>query len=321
MRHMRAVASAPGKVILFGEHAVVYQKPAIAIAVDKRVTVKIQEADLDNIRVEIPLIDLHGDIHPQGRVESWGTGQQGMMYYIRDSLHSMGLKKGLTVEVDLGIPIGAGLGSSAAVTVATMAAALTIQEHTIKPSELAHWAHQVELNVQGSASPMDTAISTHGGAIYLSSKSKPIELELYGELPLAVAYTNYQGNTGELVTEVKTRRDTYPEVVDPILDAMEMIARTARHALEYGDEATIADLMNINHGLLDALGVNTPELSRLVYYARRAGALASKITGAGGGGSIVAFAPGKVDEVVRELNRVDRAFPVGISREGVVIHQ
>jgi mevalonate kinase len=318
---MRAVASAPGKVILFGEHSVVYQKPAIAVAVDKRATVKIQEADLENIHVEIPQLDLHANINQTGSVESWGTGQKGIIYYIRDSLHSIGLREGLTVDVDLGVPIGAGLGSSAAVTVATMAAGLKLEDHTINPSELAHWAHQVELNVQGSASPLDTAISSHGGAIYLSSKSKPINMEIGENLPLVVAYTTYRGNTGELIIEVRKRRDTFPNVLDPILESMGAITRTARRALEYGDEETIAELMNINHGLLDALGVNTPELSRLVYYARRAGAIASKITGAGGGGSIVAYAPRKIDEVVRELNHVDRAFPVSISREGVKVQE
>ena len=75
--------------------------------------------------------------------------------------------------------------------------------------------------------------------------------------------------------------------------------------------------MNINQGLLDALGVNTEELSCLVYRARHAGALGSKLTGAGGGGSIIAYCPGKTREVLEELESIENAFPVGISSQGV----
>lgn len=77
--------------------------------------------------------------------------------------------------------------------------------------------------------------------------------------------------------------------------------------------------MNINHGLLDALGVNTPELSRMVYQARLAGALGSKITGAGGGGSIIAYAPGRMEPVLEKLQQEEEAFRVGLSHSGVEV--
>jgi len=75
--------------------------------------------------------------------------------------------------------------------------------------------------------------------------------------------------------------------------------------------------MNINHGLLDAIGVNTEELSKMVFNARKTGAIGSKLTGAGGGGSIIAYCPGRVDEVVSCINEFENAFKITISREGV----
>ncbi len=77
--------------------------------------------------------------------------------------------------------------------------------------------------------------------------------------------------------------------------------------------------MNINHGLLDALGVNTGDLSRMAYTARRAGALGSKITGAGGGGSIIAYCPGKVEEVIKSIKKMDKAFNAALSVDGVKV--
>ncbi|MEG3224005.1 MAG: mevalonate kinase [Methanobacteriales archaeon Met13] len=313
---MKAAASAPGKVILFGEHSVVYQKPALALAVDRRAQVELEQTQKNHIYIHIPDLDVKGTIQLDGTVKSSGTGEVGILKFIKEALTLLNIKQGMDVSVQMDIPIGAGLGSSAAVTVATLAAARKITGNKWGKKELARSAHQVELNVQGRASPLDTAVSTYGGLIYLK-KGEPIPLDFPGELPLVVAYTSYRGNTGELVAGVKGRRNRYPDVVDLILESMEIVTDNARESLLMGNKKALGELMNINHGLLDALGVNTPELSRMVYQARRAGAQGSKITGAGGGGSIIAYAPGRVEEVLQELSKLEKAFVVGMSPEGV----
>jgi mevalonate kinase len=98
---------------------------------------------------------------------------------------------------------------------------------------------------------------------------------------------------------------------------MEIITQKARQALLTGEEDVLADLMNINQGLLDALGVNTPELSQMVYQARAAGARGSKITGAGGGGAIIAYAPDRLETVLKKLQQEEEAFRVELSPTGV----
>lgn len=316
---MKAVASAPGKIILFGEHAVVFGKPALAMAVNRRARVEIRKVKKNHIVITIPDLDVKGTLQPQGELKTSGSGKQGILNYILEAIGLVKVEGGLEVRVKLEIPIGAGMGSSAAITVATLAALGQLTGRPLDIGELAHQAHQVELRVQGAASPLDTAVSTHGGLVYLNPAGEVESLEVSGQLPLVVSYTTYRGNTGELVAGVRHRRDHYPEVVDPILEAMERITHQAREALLDGEEEVLGDLMNINHGLLDALGVNTPELSRMVYQARSAGALGSKITGAGGGGAIIAYAPDRLEKVLKKLQQEEESFPVELSPRGVEV--
>jgi mevalonate kinase len=314
---MKAVASAPGKIILFGEHAVVFGKPALAMAVNRRARVEIRKVKEDHVSITIPDLDVKGTQKPNGELETAGSGKQGILNYILEAIGLVKLEGGLEVRVKLEIPIGAGMGSSAAITVATLAALGQLTGKPLDKGALAHQAHQVELRVQGAASPLDTAVSTHGGLVHLKPTGEVENLEISGQLPLVVAYTTYRGNTGKLVAGVRHRRDHYPEVVDPILEAMERITLQAREALLEGEEEVLGELMNINHGLLDALGVNTPELSRMVYQARSAGALGSKITGAGGGGAIIAYAPDRLEAVLKKLQQEEEAFRVELSHAGV----
>ncbi len=317
----QVTASAPGKTILFGEHAVVYGKPAIAAAVDKRayVTISYREDQLTHVTV--------GDLGVSGfldlkncsiELENGSSTQRGILEYVMKALIKAETTESVEVDVRLDIPIGAGLGSSAAVTVATLMAAASFNQIALTNETIANLAHQVELDVQGAASPIDTTLSTHGGVIYLSKKpQKLVKLDIPEELPIVIGYTNARGNTGELIELVRQKKDARPEVINPILDSMEAVANGARQALINGDHKTIGLLMNINQGLLDALGVNTEELSKMVFTARNNGAMGSKLTGAGGGGSMIAYCPGCEEEVVSSINQFERAFQINVAHNGV----
>ncbi len=318
---IHVTASAPGKTILFGEHAVVYGKPAIAAAVDRRAYVSIKKREDNLTHVTVDDLGVSGFLDLNNRnitLENGQNKQRGILEYVLRSLIKTGTDDDVEVTVKLDIPIGAGLGSSAAVTVATIMAAANFNQITLTKDRIAYLAHQVELEVQGAASPIDTTLSTHGGVIYLSKNAEKItSLEIKHELPIVIGYTSNRGNTGELVEYVRLKREARPEVINPILDSMEAVANGARQALITGDHKSIGILMNINHGLLDALGVNTEELSKMVFSARKTGAMGSKLTGAGGGGSIIAYCPGKVEEVVSNINQFERAFPIMVAKEGV----
>ena len=312
-------ASAPGKTILFGEHAVVYGRPAIAAAVDRRVYVKVEMRDDNRIRVNIEDLKLSGFLNLEDSTIELEKGEKkSILEYVLRSLIKSDSTGGLEITINLDIPIGAGLGSSAAITVATIKAASTFNNIKLTHEEIAKLAHQVELEVQDSASPIDTTLSTHGGIIYLSRDAEEIiKLNIDNEIPIVIGYTSKRGNTGKQIEAVRLKMEKYPKIMIPILNSMESITNGAREALINGDQEMIGEFMNINHGLLDAIGVNTEELSKMVFDARKTGAIGSKLTGAGGGGSIIAYCPGRVDEVVSSINEFENAFKITISRDGV----
>ena len=350
---MQSTASAPGKAILFGEHAVVFRKPAIAVAVDKRATITIKEGTGKYTSIKSKDLGFNAELDLNQGLINLKTGKSGIIKYILEVLLNYHDKSPLDIELRMDMPIGAGLGSSAAVTVATIAAlknynqeyinqdyhnleyneeyALSNKESPLQNqksqikipsiSNIAKQAHQVEIKVQGAASPLDTAVSAYGGLIYLSENSEVIPLDSDLDDSLVIGYTSFRGNTGKMVAGVKRRRDAYPDIMDPLIESVGKITKKAYKSLITGQTDQLGELMNINHGLLDSMGVSTLELSKMVYLARKAGASGSKITGAGGGGSIIAYCPGKIDEVLNTLQGAENAIKADFSKKGVLIHE
>jgi mevalonate kinase len=327
---MQSVASAPGKAILFGEHAVVFGKPAIAFAVDKRATISIKKGNninnTNNATFESPILNLKAELDlDEGNIKL-SKGNSGIVKYVLEAVLKRHDGSPIDIILDMEMPIGAGLGSSAAVTVATLAALDNYHERDISVSKIAKMAHEIEIKVQGSASPLDTTISAFGGIIYLSENSEVIPLKSDLEDSIVIGYTSSRGNTGEMVAGVKKRRDSNPEIMDPVIDSMGKITKEAKSLLNLEhlsneNMESLGELMNINHGLLDAIGVNTLELSNMVYIARKSGAIGSKITGAGGGGSIIALCNGNGNQVIDELRKKENAIKADFSREGIIIHK
>ena len=318
---MQFKASAPGKVILFGEHAVVYGKPAIAVAVKKYAHITIKERRDTQINLKVAGTNVQASLNLEDETIKSQSDQKelGILKYVLKALKLIQNEptKGMDIFLEIEMPVGAGLGSSAAVTVATLAAADKFYKTELKLKEIASLAHQVELEVQKAASPIDTTLSTYGGAIYLEKNAINIEkLPLNWELPLVIGHTPRESNTAEMIEKVQRIKEEYPSVINPLLESIEKVTDAAKEALLNNDERKLAELMNINHGHLDALGVNTKKLSKMVYDARETGALGSKITGAGGGGSIIAFCPEKSEEVLLKL-KSKNAFKAHITYEGV----
>lgn len=318
-RHV--TASAPGKTILFGEHAVVYGKPAIAAAVNRRAYVSIKEREDNRTHVNVEEIGVSGFLNLENgsiEIEKGKNHRKGILKYVLSALTKINAENGMDITIKIDIPIGAGLGSSAAVTVATIQAGATFNDIKLTRDEISKLAHEVELEVQGAASPIDTTLSTYGGIIYLSRDAEEtINLDIDSEIPIVIGYTSNRGNTGKLIESVRCKMETHPQVMIPLFNSMEALTNGAMEALKNGDHMMIGEFMNINHGLLDAIGVNTQELSEMVFAARNTGALGSKLTGAGGGGSIIAYCPGKINEVVNRINEFENAFEINISKDGV----
>ncbi len=266
--------SAPGKIYIFGEHAVVYGENAICCAVDLRTRVQVELDESASISIESVLgktgIDL--EIHPY-------------VSAVIERMREFALIEGVSIKIDSDIPVGSGVGSSAAVTVATIAALNQMFDCNLTLEEIAKLGHEVEIQVQGAASPTDTYVSTMGGVVMIPQRKKLKNIDC----GIVIGNTNVFSSTKELVANVAKLRESYPQIIGPVLSAIGSMSEIGEELVNNSDYASVGNLMNINHGLLDSVGVGSIELSSLVYAARNSGAFGAKITGAGGGGCMVAL--------------------------------
>ncbi len=291
-------ASAPGKVYLFGEHAVVYGEPAVPCAIERRARVTVERRD-EGLRVHAADLTLDGftveyegdaterpDVDVHDELIDAGMGYlQGSIAQARDAAGSADV--GFDMTVESGIPLGAGLGSSAAVVVAAIEAATRELGVDLSPEEIAERAYRVEHDVQdGQASRADTFCSAMGGAVRVEGDDcRTIDAP---DLPFVIGYDGGAGDTGALVAGVRNLRDQYDFAANTV-SAIGEIVRNGEAALAAADIDELGRLMDFNHGLLAALGVSSRSLDAMVWAARDAGARGAKLTGAGGGGCIVAL--------------------------------
>jgi mevalonate kinase len=324
-------ASAPGKVYLFGEHAVVYGEPAVPCAIELRAQVTVDERS-DGLRVHADDLTIDGFT-----VEYQNGGSDRPDVAVDDSLVEAGIgyvneaiaqardaadapDAGFDVTIESEIPLGAGLGSSAAVTVAAIDAATRELGVELPHEEIADRAYRVEHAVQdGQASRADTFCSTMGGAVRVEGDDcRQIEAP---DLPFVIGYDGGAGDTGALVAGVRELREEYGFAADTV-GAIGDVVREGEQALADRRVDEIGNLMDFNHGLLSALGVSSRSLDGMVWAAREAGATGAKLTGAGGGGSIVAL-----DETPETINALaytpgcERAFRAALDTDGVRLEE
>ena len=322
------VASAPGKVILFGEHFVVYGVPAIVAAIDLRARAIASARTNGSVRVEAPDLGFSGLFTPKGFRAERGGERAGealkpIFVAVDGVRRALGRGEGLDIRVSSSIPIAAGLGSSAAVAVSASAATCAFLKGSIDKELVFRAAFEAEKLVHVSPSGVDPAISTHGGLIIYKRGEGIRGLEARAPLELVIGDTGLKRSTGALVSAVRELRDRRPAVFERLLSAAEELVSEALRALERADIWAIGELMDINHGLLSAIGVSNMALEKLVHAAREAGALGAKLTGAGGGGCMIALVEeGQGPDVARAIERAGgRAFLARISEEGVRIER
>ncbi|MBB6645204.1 mevalonate kinase [Halobellus ruber] len=331
------VSSAPGKVYLFGEHAVVYGEPAIPCAIERRATVAVDERDDDHIRVEARDLSLDGftveyagDTDGRPDVDAPTELVDAAMGYVdaaveqaRDAADAPAA--GFDIRVESEIPLGAGLGSSAAVVVAGIDAATRELGAALAPEAVADRAYRAEYAVQdGQASRADTFCSAMGGAVRVEGDD--CGRIATPNLPFVVGFDGSAGDTGELVAGVRSLREEYGFAADTVGNIGDIV-RHGESLLADADPgaeptpdllAELGRLMDFDHGLLEALGVSSRTLDSMVWAAREAGAHGAKLTGAGGGGCIVALdRTPETRTALRYTAECRDAFRAELDREGV----
>ena len=328
------VCEAPGKVYLFGEHAVVYGEPAIPAAIERRARVRVEPRADDHVRVTAADLSLDGftveytgDTESRPAVDAPPPLVEAAIGYVdaaveqaRDAADAPAAGFDITVESE--IPLGAGLGSSAAVVVAGIDAATRALGSPLDRRELADRAYRAEFAVQdGQASRADTFCSTMGGVVRVEG-DECVALDA-PSLPFVIGFDGGAGDTGELVAGVRALRAEYSFARDTV-ESIGDIVRTGETLLAGADSPSesllteVGALMNINHGLLAALGVSARSLDSMVWAAREAGAHGAKLTGAGGGGCIVALDPSAETPTALSFTQgCVEAFRAEVATEGV----
>ncbi|AIY90341.1 mevalonate kinase [Geoglobus acetivorans] len=268
------IASSPGKAIIFGEHAVVYGRHAVVSAINLRCYVKAEKS---------------GDFRIISHFGKTGLDFRGEHAYISYAIKRFSESfdiKGVRIEVKSHIPPASGLGSSAAVTVATLGALNAEFEAGMDREDIFELARKVELDVQGIGSGTDPFVSTYGGGWIIPEKRK-----FTSNVEFGVINTGMESITSEMVRKVRELKEKYPELIEKIMDSIDQVALEGARALENGDVTKLNLLFRINQSLLRAIGVSTPEIDRIVADVESKGHSA-KITGAGGGGCLLTTGEG-----------------------------
>lgn len=307
---MKATAKAPGKAILTGEHFVVYDQPALVMAIDRFVSVTATTRPDASIRISSTLGYAGTFEGEKFRSEEGGDAAQRILAPVRISaravLDAVNRRSGLNITVDSEIPVEVGLGSSGALAVATVSAVGRLFDVVFSEPEVVALSIEAERYVHNNPSGIDQTVSTYGGVVRYRKHESAVRLEVGSPISLVIGNTGVRRETGRLVDRVRARRTRIPDVMDRVIESAGVLTTKAVGALQTGNMPLLGELMDANHGLLVAAGVSSIELERLVHAARRGGALGAKLTGAGGGGCVLALAPDeRLDAVSRAIRGVD----------------
>ena len=288
-----AMGTGHGKVILFGEHAAVYDRQGLALPVPDAVAVQIIKGNA-GVNLSIP---------------DWGVGTvwsadeiipEGLGAVVNLVIKELGLAgQEFDIRVSSRIPVGMGLGSSAAFAVALIRAFKILFRIEQLDDEVDQLAFRCEEITHGTPSGIDNNLATFGKPILYSkaSRTRSQEINLDVPPPLVIASSGSRSDTKAMVDGVRFRYQKNESFYTTIFDEIEKMSVAGATALRKSDYEYLGSLMNMCHGFLNAIEVSTPELERMIRIARGAGAIGAKLTGAGGGGSIIALCPDKIAAV------------------------
>ncbi len=277
-------ASASGKIILFGEHAVVYDRPALAVPLPQlRTRVRVENAVTRGITV-----------HARDLRRSWALDaappDDPLSAIIRRTLAKLSIPAppSLDIWIESEIPIASGLGSGAAVSTAIVRALAAHLRHPLSPAEVSALVYESEKLYHGTPSGIDNTVIALEQAIRFTRSKGPVPIQIARPFTLANANTGIPSPTRITVGNVRKGWEQDRARYERVFDQVATVVEEAQAALAEGSVEQLGALMNRNQALLEEIGVSSPEIERLVGAARAAGAPGAKLSGGGGGGNVIA---------------------------------
>jgi len=301
------VAYASGKVILFGEHAVVYGQPAIAVPVNQVQAQATVEKGPAGRGITITAEDLQQSysLDQVPANDALRTIVVGTLEHI-----GVGTKRDLTITVSSTIPIARGLGSGAAVSTAIVRALGQHFGSFVPPQVVSNLVYETEKIHHGTPSGIDNTVIAFEKPVYFVRDRKMETFSVESPFLLSIADSGIASPTRIAVSHVRRAWEREREKYEELFDEIGTIAEMGRQAIERGETETVGRLMNENHRLLQLMGVSSPELEGLVEAARQGGALGAKLSGAGRGGNIIALVTQETRSRVDMMLRVAGAQDV-----------
>ena len=288
-------ASAVGKIILTGEHAAVYGRPAIALPVRQvAVTVQISPlAERSGVYLRAPQIGLDSGLSALAGSHSLRAAVELIL-----SRHDLPPAPDALIAITSTIPVAAGMGSSAALAVGLTRALLAYFGQPVNVEEVSATAFEIEKHQHGTPSGIDNSVIAHERCVYFT-KDQPIEYLRPGKrMHFLIANTGVAASTKDVVAAVRDKVNQDPAQFSPIIDRLGELSQQARAALEIGNEDALGQVMNVCQFMLRELTVSSVELDRLVSSAQQAGALGAKLSGGGRGGAMITLVTPRTEKVV-----------------------
>ena len=296
---MPAISSTfPGKVILFGEHAVVYDSHAIAIPINqvhsRAVITPIIASSAGYIDIIAPDINFHQDLQSL-------DDDNPLAFAIRTTLRKLGISKSpaFTIRVTSDIPIASGMGSGASISCSIAKAVSTFLGKPFSTPEISEVAYEVEKLHHGTPSGVDNTVIAFNQPIVFKRGENPVKLSTGARLHFVIADSGLKSLTSQAVGAVRMNWEQDKPHFDTLFQAIDQVVMDAVETIGSGDILKIGSLMQENQEILQKVGVSNPTLEKLISAAINNGAYGAKLSGAGMGGNIIALVPDDLTENIQ----------------------
>jgi len=312
---LTSIAKSPGKIILFGEHFVVYENRAILGAINKYATVTSEKTNTDNILISSSLGQ--SSIKKDEDVSNVEKKFRPFFYIAKQVIKKNNFGKGISIKIESEIPIGAGLGSSSACCVAAAASMLDLFSD-VNEKEVLELAIGAEKTIFPNTSGADCTVSVYGGIIEYQKEKGFTKIETENEFNFLIIDSEQVHSTDKVVERVKKFKNDNADIFTELCVEEERLITKALESMKNNDLETIGKCMAQNQIFLEQIGVSNDQLLSITKEIEKI-TFGAKITGAGDGGCIIALTQKDIDlsEYVNTTNH--QTYHVTIQKTGMQV--